>query len=77
FHVSTRNLFLQIEADCSAALSSRVTTEDENKSADSVWTRLCVSDGDYITRSALPSDQRNYTKNSINSLTDTSQYHVE
>uniref|UniRef100_A0A671TA54 Epidermal growth factor receptor kinase substrate 8-like protein 1 n=1 Tax=Sinocyclocheilus anshuiensis TaxID=1608454 RepID=A0A671TA54_9TELE len=41
--------------------------------------RLCVSDGsDYITRTALSSEQRkNYTKNSINSLTDTSQYHVE
>uniref|UniRef100_A0A672QX45 Epidermal growth factor receptor kinase substrate 8-like n=1 Tax=Sinocyclocheilus grahami TaxID=75366 RepID=A0A672QX45_SINGR len=46
--------------------------------ADSVWTRLCASDGDYITTSALSSEHRkNYTKNSINSLTDTSQYHVE
>lgn len=49
-------------------------SEDVNKSADSVWTRSCV----YITGSALSSEQRkNYTKNSINSLTDTSQYHVE
>uniref|UniRef100_A0A671SBA1 SH3 domain-containing protein n=1 Tax=Sinocyclocheilus anshuiensis TaxID=1608454 RepID=A0A671SBA1_9TELE len=38
----------------------------------------CASNGDYITRSALSSEHRkNYTKNSINSLTDTSQYHVE
>ncbi len=75
FCASTQNLF-QIEADCSVELQNQ--TEDVNKSADSVWTRSCVSDGEYITGSALSSEQRKYyTKNSINSLTDTSQYHVE